>query len=176
MRFLPALYLLLFASWSLAQPSCELLLSSFQTAIDTATAYNDEVIVLQGAREMFYQSGSSVRDRNGDWVREVLVERSALPFDMADGFSGDRNDEDEDESLEQSCEGASISEYETGWLLTLPSEPDSPVKAWSMTFNEDAGSYLPDTMQGRFEVKILLIPFGGTFSTSFSRWQFPAGN
>ena len=153
-----------------AQPSCEVLLQSFTETLETAHSYSSTTSVLQGEKEVYYLVTDNRRDDAGEWQMEKLEERSALPFgDMGGGFG---DDEEEDETTEETCEGATVEKVGDDWLLELPQEEGSPVKEWTMTFTPYRDTFLPGTMQGRFDVRILLIPFRGTFTTSFSDWAF----
>lgn len=159
---------ILLAGWSSAQPSCEVLLDSFTETLETAVSYSSTTSVLQGEKEVYYLLTDNRRDEAGGWQMEKLEERSALPFgDMGGGFGGDN----EDESVEETCEGATVEKIGQDWQLELPQE-DSPVKEWNMTFRPYRDTFLPGTMQGKFDVRILLIPFRGTFTTSFDDWAF----
>jgi len=170
MRFI-LFSLTLLTSWTLAQPSCEVLLDSFTEALETARSYSSTTTVFQGEKEVYYLVTDNRRDEAGEWQMEKLEERSALPFgDMGDGFGGD--DDEDEETTEEACEGATVEQIGDDWLLELPQEEDSPVEEWTMTFTPYRDPFLPGTMQGRFDVRILLIPFRGTFTTSFEDWAF----
>lgn len=170
MRFIFVLFFL-GANLVSAQPSCETLLESFTETLETAQSYSSTTTVLQGDKEVYYLVAANVRDTAGEWQMETLEERSALPFgDMGGGGFGD--DDEEDETTEETCEGARVEKLGNDWLLELPQEEGSPVKEWTMTFTPYRDTFLPGTMQGRFDVRILLIPFRGTFTTSFENWAF----
>ena len=161
---------LLFVSLSNAQPSCAELLESFTETLETAHSYSSTTSVLQGEKEVYYLVTDNRRDDAGEWQMEKLEERSALPFGNVGG--GGFGDDEEDETTEETCEGATVEKRGNEWLLELPQEEDSPVKEWTMTFTPYRDTFLPGTMQGRFDVRILLIPFRGTFTTSFNNWAF----
>lgn len=161
---------LMVLSTAWAQPSCVSLIKAWENATETALSYSDEVKVTQGGRELFYQLGQHSRDDAGELVREVLEERSALPFPVP---GRPEDNEEDDDSPEEFCEGTTLSAEGDTWVIRAEGEEDSPVKDSSIVFEPYRDTFVPTLLQGRFEITILRIPLSGVFTTSFSDWEFP---
>ena len=162
--------LFLCISFSYAQPTCVELIEAWEDATATAFAYEDVVSVTQGDKEVFYQEGFSTR--NGEeWNRTVNVERSSLPFDLPGGPGENERDEDE-EGAEEFCEGASVEAQGENWLVRPVEDDDSPIQDSTLLFEPYEDSFIPTLIEGRFDLKILLIPLRGNFSTVFKNWRF----
>ena len=167
MRTLLCLSFIAIFTLSQAQPTCVQLIEAWEDATATALSYEDVVNVTQGGREVFYQEGFSTRSGE-EWTRNVSVERSSLPFDMPSGTGED----DDDEGAEGFCEGASVEAQGENWLVRPLEDDDSPIQDSTLLFEPYQDSFVPTLIEGRFDLKILLIPLRGNFSTVFKNWRF----
>lgn len=169
MRYFVLCFISLF-SFALAQPTCVQLIKAWEDATATAVSYQDTVSVTQGEREVFYQEGFSSRSGE-DWDRTVNVERSALPFDMPGG-PGENDREEEDEGPEAFCEGATVEPQGEAWLIRPADDPKSPIQNSTLLFETSDERLVPTLIKGDFDLKFLLVPFKGSFSTAFHDWRF----
>jgi hypothetical protein len=159
-------------SFALAQPSCVDLIHAWEDATATALSYKDSIAVLQGERELFFQAGEHSRGPEGEKLREIVEERSALPFSIP---RQPQRTEESDESAEDFCVGTSVSPQGNNWLIEFEDrqEDRGSLTDSSMVFAPYRDTFVPILMSGRFELKLFFIPVKGSFATEFSDWEFP---
>ena len=158
----------LLTSFSLAQPTCETLVSDLETAFDEADSLVSEVEVVANGREMGYQKARLVRDDAGELQSEVLEERGQRPPED----EGEGNDEE----FSFSCEGNELELLgsDGAYRLTLQEDDeDIPVEEYRLEFFPQGERYLPRSIIANFNTTFVLIPVRGTFTTNLSEWTFP---
>ena len=156
--------------FTLAQPSCESLIVAWEEATADAQSYSDVITVTRknSGNELLYQEGKHYR-KEGELVREVVSERSALPFPIPP--RGEREEEN-DGGAEAFCEGASVSPLDNGdWFISIV-DNDSGLNNWRLTFSKVRDRYVPILVEGDFDVDILVFSLEGSFSTEFKDWVF----
>ena len=158
----------LLTSFSLAQPTCETLVSDLETAFDEADSLVSEVEVVANGREMGYQRARLYRDDAGELQSEVLEERGQRPPED-EGEGGD-------EDFRFDCEGNELELLgsDGSYRLTLQEDDEEiPVEEYRLEFVPQGERYLPRTIVANFNTTFVLIPVRGTFTTNLSEWTFP---
>lgn len=125
--------------------------------------------IMQGQRELAYSKLQLYKDEASQWQSELLEQRGLQRPQDSEG----RQDGAEP-SFDFSCEGHELTAQDAGWTLKLQSTPEIPVEAWIVNFGFEGETLVPFSISGAFETKILLIPFKGSFNTTFSNWSLAA--
>jgi len=157
-------------------PSCVALLHTWEDATAQAQTYTSVVnVVRANGNELMYQEAEHFRSsEDGDWIREVTLERSFLPFPIPNNRPEEEENEDEDASF--FCEGATVEAQGSNWLVRLATIEDSPMTNSTMLYEPQGDRYIITDMSGDFDVRILAFNLKGRFMTSFGDWVFPPTN
>ncbi len=152
-----------------AQETCETLVASIEQTFDKASQVIMTTNIMQGQREFAYSKLKLYKDRAGEWQSDILEQRGVQRPQNSQG-----TEDGAEPSFEFSCDEHEIIEETSGWTLSLQEQnPDIPVEAWVVTYGYENNALVPLSISGDFEAKILLIPFRGSFNTSFSDWTIP---
>jgi hypothetical protein len=164
-----ALFILFVGSFGSAQLSCESLLGTITTAFEVATEVMMTTQILQGEREFAYSKLRLYKDEAGAWQSEELEHRGVRRPEDSEG-----QEDGAQPTFDLNCEGHTLTETDNGWALTLQEQtPDSPVKQWDVSLVRQGDTVVPSKVAGKFEARILFIPFKGSFTTEFSSWILP---
>jgi hypothetical protein len=163
---------IVFCFWTVlasAQETCESLVANLEQSFEIASQVIMTTNIMQGQREFAFSKVKLYKDRAGQWQSESLEQR---------GMQRPDDTKTEDDGVEPSfsfdCSGHELMQDDSGWTLTLQEKnPDIPVDAWVVTYGYAEQVVVPISVSGAFEAKILLIPFRGSFNTSFSEWVIP---
>jgi hypothetical protein len=151
-----------------AQMDCEGLITSIETAFEQAVEVIMSTQIMQGNREFAY---SRIRlYKEGDaWQSETLEERGVRRPNTA------QSDDGAEPSFAFDCTEHTLSTTAQGWRLEITEQNDDlPIDRWQLEFTRSQGVVVPLSVSGQFEARILLIPFRGTFVTSFAGWRLNA--
>jgi len=154
-------------------PSCIALVHAWEDATADAQTYKSVInVVRANGNELMYQEADHYRNsEDSEWIREVTLERSFLPFPM--GGRPESDDDEEDGGAEPFCEGATVEAQGNSWLVRLASDEDSPMTNSTMLYEPQGDRFVITDMSGDFDVKILAFKLKGTFMSSFGDWVFP---
>lgn len=162
-------FLILCCTVTAAQVTCEGLLETITTAFDTATEVMMTTQIMQGEREFAYSKLRLYKDEAGEWQSEELEQRGVRRPEDSEG-----TEDGAEPTFDFNCEGHTLKETERGWDLMIPeTREEIPVKQWDVSLVRQEASIVPTKVAGRFEARVLFIPFRGSFITEFSDWILP---
>lgn len=150
------------------QMDCEGLITSIETAFEQAVEVVMSTQIMQGTREFAY-SRIRLYKEGDNWQSETLEERGVRRPNSA------QSDDGAEPSFAFDCTEHTLSTTAQGWRLEITEQnEDLPIDRWQLEFTRSQGVVVPLTVSGQFEARILLIPFRGTFVTSFDGWRVGA--
>lgn len=173
MRVMIWLLMVLGANWSNANalPTCEVLLGSIPRAFAAAHEVVVAVRVVQGSRELAFESSRLQRNAAGDFDSMTLERRG---FRRPAGAGGEGAGGVPGSSFDLPCDQAELTELVPGelQLYLVDVGPDAFVAEWTLRFRLAPEGWLPVSVSAPFEVRVLLLPVRGRFVTEFSGWLF----
>jgi hypothetical protein len=170
MRRLLLLILLGFGPPAAAQvlPTCEELVASIAHSFDIAHEVVLAVTVWQGSRELAHEASLLQRNDAGAFEGTTIARRGL----RRPAGAGDAGGVAPTGGFDLPCVDHEVASMPSGEIELRLSDPEAPVRVWTLRFSPAPQGWLPISISVPFEVRVLLVPVRGRFVSEFSGWVF----